>query len=90
MIIATLMKLFAIKIVANNFFGEAKSLFTRWWAFVPEDESVSFSAGLSEKKATSEPEIKPENKRSINKTPKEISISRENGLKKSANKINVG
>ena len=87
--IATFTKLLDINIVANSFFGAAKRLFTLSWAFVSEALSVSFSVGLREKKATSEPEIKAENKSRINKTPKETSVPIENGLMKSANKIKL-
>ena len=88
-IIATFTKLFDINIVANNFFGADKRLFTLWWAFDSEELSVSFSDGLSEKKATSEPDIKAENKSRINNIPSEINAPNENGFIILANKIKL-
>ena len=49
MTIATLIKLFEIKMVANNFLGDAKSLLTFCSDFISDELSISFSLGLSEK-----------------------------------------
>ena len=88
-IMATLIKLFEIKIVANNFFGLFNNSLIFKWAFVSEELRMSFSLGLREKNATSEPEINAENKRRINNRINDIIIPNEIGLKKPVKKSKV-
>lgn len=61
------MKLLAIKIVANNFFGRSSSLIKIWSFGVKLLWSVSKSVGLRENRATSEPDIKAEQSNNITK-----------------------
>ena len=63
-IIATLMKLLAIKIVASNFGGSPNKWLTSLLLRDLEFLSSSLSAGFSEKKATSDPETSPEHSNS--------------------------
>ena len=63
--IATLMKLFVIRMVASNFLGFRRSCKTLSFFLLLCNLSLSASVGLNEKKAVSEPEIRPE---TINKT----------------------
>ena len=87
--IATLMKLFDIKMVASNFFGVVKSFLTLLLALDSSEFNFSFSLGFREKNATSEPDINAENIRSINNTTKDITTPKEIGLKNPESKINV-
>ena len=59
-IIVILIKLFAINIVANNFFGDLISWIINLCFFNLESFNLFLSVGVSENNATSDPEIKPE------------------------------
>ena len=83
------MKLFEISIVANNFFGASNSFLMIRCVLVSDEFNISFSLGLSEKKATSEPDINAENSNKTNNTIREIIVPTEIGLNISVNKINV-
>ena len=81
--IAMLRKLLATKIVANNFFGfssNKETVFIFLEALLVD--CISRSVGVKEKNATSAPEIRAENKRSIKSTTiliiKGLSISAKN------------
>ena len=83
-------KLLATKIVASNFFGRRKSEFIIFRAFEGLLSSASKSTFVSEKRATSAPEIRAEqhNKMIRNNTPNASVVSMEFRKKiRSASKV---
>jgi hypothetical protein len=69
-IMAMFIRLFATRIVANNFLGSDKSFFTRAIRLEGDwSSSVGKSVGDSEKKATSVPEIMAEHNNKTSNTP---------------------
>ena len=85
--IPTLIKLLDINIVANNFFGWRSKLLICSHAFDLLSFISSFSNGVNEKKATSDPDIKPERINSTTSRATEIRALKEKGLKISKSKI---
>ena len=75
MTIATLTKLFVINIVARSLFGLSSKEVSRVLFRSLLFDKFSLSVGLSEKYATSEPEIRAEHAKSNNMTTKAIIAS---------------
>ena len=82
-------KLLATKIVANNFFGRRKSEFIMFKAFEGLFSSASKSTFVSEKRATSAPEIRAEqhNRMIRNNPPNARVVSMEFKKTRSASKV---
>ena len=82
-------KLLATKIVANNFFGRRKSEFIMFKAFEGLFSSASKSTFVSEKRATSVPEIRAEqhNRMIRNNPPNARVVSMEFKKIRSASKV---
>ena len=78
-IIATLMKLLAIRIVASSFGGSPNNSLTSSFLRDLEFLSSFLSEGLREKKATSAPEMSPEHSNNVAVDVKANIVLTENG-----------
>lgn len=86
MMIAMFTALFAIKIVANKYFGLLSTVVISVEFLSSASFIFSKSDGVNENKATSEPDIKAEQTNKITIIIKLTSISTEKGLTKLFNK----